>query len=694
MPIPLRTLIIEDSAQDADLLIRELRRGGYEPQALRVQTAEALEAALARQEWDIVFGDYSMPHFSGMDALRMVRARGLDVPFIFVSGTIGEDVAVAAMRAGAQDYVMKGNLKRLLPAVERELREAELRRSHARIDAERRAAEARFRNILTMAADAVIAVDTNQNIAVFNRGAEQIFGYATEEIIGQPLDRLLPERYRGAHRAHLETFAIGAETSRPMRPSGEVYGRRKDGSEFPAEATVSKLIENGRTTLTVILRDVTERKRAEEHLFHLAHHDALTGLPNPIYLHKRLEQAFADAAREQVPFALLMLNLSRLHEINETLGRDNGDELLRQLAARLLRFLRRSDMAARVAGDEFALLLYPHTAAEATASSEALLRSFEMPFDIAGFSIELAAHVGIALAPEHATNPRELMQHADVALSLARQSHLSSFIYDPLRDPTNPQRLLLLADLRAAVNGGALTAHFQPKICLTTGAVRGVEALVRWPHPQRGRVPPDEFIPLAERSGLIGPLTRTVLDMAIRHANAWGLKGWRVPVAVNLSVKSARDRDIIAMIEQLLTRQAIEPWMLELEITETALMEDPLRSLKILAELRDLGITLSIDDFGTGYSSLAYLKRLPVKAVKIDKSFVLDMTENEDSMKIVRSTIALAHDLGLKVVAEGVENEAILERLRDYGCDEAQGFHIGRPMPADELDAWLALRLS
>jgi diguanylate cyclase (GGDEF)-like protein len=388
-----------------------------------------------------------------------------------------------------------------------------------------------------------------------------------------------------------------------------------------------------------------------------------------------------------------MLNLSQLHEINETLGRDNGDELLKQLAERLLRFLRRSDMAARVAGDEFALLFYPHTAAEAAASSEALLRSFETPFDIAGFSIELAAHVGIALAPEHGTNPRELMQHADVALSLARQSHLSSFVYDPLRDPSNPQRLLLLADLRAAVNGGGLNAHFQPKICLTTGAVRGVEALVRWQHPDRGGVPPDEFIPLAERSGLIGPLTRTVLDTAMRHAGSWLLRGWRVPVAVNLSVKSALDRDIITTIEQLLTRRVMEPWMLELEITETALMEDPLRALEILGELRDFGITLAIDDFGTGYSSLAYLKRLPVKAVKIDKSFVLDMTRNEDSTKIVRSTIVLAHDLGLKVVAEGVENKATLELLRDYGCDEAQGYHIGRPMPADALDEWLALRL-
>lgn len=260
--VALRVLVVEDSEDDYALLLRELERGGYALSHQRVDTPEALRDALAHSEWDIVFGDYTMPRFRGTDALAMVREIGVDVPFIFVSGTIGEDTAVAAMRAGAQDYIMKNNLKRLLPAVERELREADLRRQRRHAEAERLKSEARFRNILTMAADAVIAVDEEQRIAVFNRGAEQIFGYQPEEIVGEPLERLLPERFHEAHRDHMRRFAASAGTARRMNERGEVYGRRKDGSEFPAEASISRLTEDGKTTLTVILRDITEDRKS------------------------------------------------------------------------------------------------------------------------------------------------------------------------------------------------------------------------------------------------------------------------------------------------------------------------------------------------------------------------------------------------------------------------------------------------
>lgn len=261
----LRVLIIEDSDDDCALLLRELKRGGFDLVHERVETAEALDAALAR-EWDIIFSDFSMPRFNGTQALEMVRARRPDVPFIFVSGTIGEDTAVAAMKAGAQDYIMKGNLVRLLPTVRRELREVELKRERARIEQERRATEERFRNILAIAADAVISVDEVQCIQIFNRGAERIFGYDASEMIGQPLDRLLPQRIVEAHRAHVAGFATSPEHSRRMGEGREVFGRRKDGTEFPAEASISKLVEQGKITFTVILRDISERRRAEQEL--------------------------------------------------------------------------------------------------------------------------------------------------------------------------------------------------------------------------------------------------------------------------------------------------------------------------------------------------------------------------------------------------------------------------------------------
>jgi diguanylate cyclase (GGDEF)-like protein len=559
----LRVLVVEDSEDDTALIERALQQHGLAPVLTRVDHPEALHAALDAQAWDVVVSDYSMPSFSGLDALRIVRAKGIDTPFIIVSGSIGEETAVAAMKLGAQDYIMKDRMARLAPAIERELLEAETRR---------------------------------------------------------------------------------------------------------------------------------ERRRAEERVRYYAYYDPLTDLPNLVQLTERLEQAVAANAGGPSSFALLTVNLSRFREVNETLGHDNGDELLRQVSIRLRRHLRRSDMAARIGGDEFALLLDPATAREAQEHGEAIQHSFETAFDIAGFSLELSAHVGIALFPGHDGDARQLLQRAEVALSLARDSGVCCLAYDALRDPSNPQRLLLLGDLRAAVNGRRLTPHFQPKIALRDGAARGVEALVRWQHPHRGPVPPDEFIPLAERAGLIGPLTASVLDAAMEHARAWQLDGWRLPVAVNLSVKNMLGREVVQKVEALLAERRMEPWSLELEITESALMQDPIQALDVLGDLSALGITLYIDDFGTGYSSLAYLKKLPVKAVKIDKSFVIDMATSADSATIVRSTIELAHNLGLKVVAEGVESAAALERLKSYGCDEAQGYFIARPMPPADLTRWLAER--
>ncbi len=563
MPRMLRVLMVEDSADDAKLVLRELRRDGYEPQDERVDTPVALRRALDGQPWDIVISDYAMPQFNGLDALRIVREKGPDIPFIIVSGSIGEDTAVAVMKAGAQDYIMKDRMARLPSAVTRALDEAEGRRA---------------------------------------------------------------------------------------------------------------------------------RRRAEERVRHLAYFDPLTDLPNLAHLQERLAQAYADAQRDRSGFALLMLNINRFREMNEAIGHDYGDMLLRQAAERLLKQLRRADMAARVGADEFALLFYPCGREDALAHGQAILEAFEQPFDAAGFPIEMGARIGVALAPDHGVIPRQLLQHADVALSLAQRDGAPLSVYDPLRDPSSPRHLLLMGELRAAIGNRRIDLHFQPKVRLPDGAVCGAEALARWVHPETGYVPPDEFIPLAEKSGLIHPLTLSVLETAVHKAWGWREQGFRVPVAVNLSVRNMLDPAIVRKVEAMLIGRAMEADMLVFEITETALMEDPLRALDILGKLSDLGIRLHIDDFGAGYSSLAHLKKLPVTAVKIDKSFVLDMITNADSATIVRSTIDLAHSLGLKAVAEGVENGETLERLAEFGCDEAQGYFIGRPMPEEEMARWLKMR--
>ncbi|MDE2090256.1 MAG: diguanylate cyclase, partial [Gammaproteobacteria bacterium] len=327
------------------------------PEYARVDTGEALGEALDRQAWDVIFSDYTMPSFSGTQALALVRERGIDAPFIFVSGTLGEDTAVASMKAGAHDYIMKNNTKRLLPAVARELREAKVRRGHQRAETERREAEARFRNVLEIAAEGIISVDESQQILIFNRGAEQIFGYQAEEVLGKPLDVLLPERYVDVHREHVRHFASGPEPAKSMNCRATIRGRRKDGSEFPAEASISKLTQGGQTLFTVILHDISARKQAEERIYYLAHHDVLTGLPNRTLLQDRLQQAIIDANRHDHLVAVLLLDMDRFKIINDTLGHDMGDQLLRKVSERLATGLREGDTVARIGGDEFVIVL-------------------------------------------------------------------------------------------------------------------------------------------------------------------------------------------------------------------------------------------------------------------------------------------------------------------------------------------------
>jgi diguanylate cyclase (GGDEF)-like protein len=562
MTMPLRTLIIEDSEDDTALVLRELCRSGYAPEHERVDTAEALGAALDKQSWDVIISDHSMPQFDGLQALKIVRQQGLDTPFIIVSGSIGEDVAVQAMKAGANDYIMKDKMARLVPAIERELMEAEARHAH---------------------------------------------------------------------------------------------------------------------------------RQAQQRVHYLAYHDPLTDLPNLVQFREHLQRVIEDARQNSHTAALLLLDLNNFHEINDTLGYSNGDTLLQEAAGRLLALQRRSDMTARLGGDDFALLLYPGDAAYAESVARHAQEALTAPIVVAGFSLEVGAKIGIALFPDHGANAQLLLQHADVALSRAKQGTLACSVYDPLHDPSDPRRLLLMSDLRAAIHGNSqLAPHFQPKIELQSGKVTGVEALVRWTHPERGPVPPDEFILLAEKTGIIHRLTRLVLEKSMESCYDWHLKGHAIPVAVNLSVKDLLDQTLVDKVQSLLIGRAMEADMLELEITETALMEDPARALEVLTALSDMGIRLHIDDFGTGYSSLGYLKKLPVSAVKIDRSFVSDMISNKDSSMIVRSTVDLAHNLGLKVIAEGVENAEILDRLKTYDCDEAQGYFIAHPMPAGETTRWLA----
>jgi diguanylate cyclase (GGDEF)-like protein len=437
-----------------------------------------------------------------------------------------------------------------------------------------------------------------------------------------------------------------------------------------------------------------ERSRYERRLTHQATHDALTGLPNRVLLQDRMARALADVAGSEVACpvaAVLLLDLDRFKEVNDTFGHAYGDGLLCQIADRLSASLRGTDTAARLGGDEFAILATGLTETDdLTALAHRMLAALDEPFRVDGVVLDVEASIGIALAPTDASTVEDLLRCADVAMYTAKTGTSSVAFYDQAQDQHTPARLALLGDLRRALDASdQLHLHYQPKVDLVTGKLVGVEALLRWSRPGVGSVPPVEFIPVAEGTGLIHKLTTYVLDLALAQARSWRDAGHEIPVAVNLSTRCLLDQGLPGQVARLLARYGLPADLLRLEITESAIMADPTRAIGVLQSLAKEGVRLSIDDFGTGYSSMTYLKRLPVDELKVDRSFVTDMRTTQGDVQLVRSVIDLGHTLGLQVVAEGVEDADTLTALRELGCDIAQGYHLGRPMPAALFWTWL-----
>ena len=418
-------------------------------------------------------------------------------------------------------------------------------------------------------------------------------------------------------------------------------------------------------------------------------HDALTGLGNRALFQQQMEDAARSFAANDLA-AVMLLDLDRFKEVNDTLGHESGDQLLQQIALRLVSILGERGTICRLGGDEFAILL-PHLEeiGEAGDFAHEVLTALEQPFSVGEMKLEVGGSIGVVLAPVDGSTPNALLQRADVAMYAAKENRTGWELYSREHDRYSPRRLSLAADLRHAVDRGELSLHYQPKAELASGQVVGVEALLRWNHPNHGFIPPDEFIPIAEHTGLIRPLTSWVLGEAMAQAHDWTRVGLNLSIAVNLSVRALMDGALPDEVAAALNRESLNPAALILEITESTIMADPNRAIAILRRLSDQGVSLSIDDFGTGYSSLAYLKRLPVDEVKVDRSFVMNMASDADDAVIVRSTVDLAHNLGMRAVAEGVEDAQSWDHLRVLGCDAVQGYHLARPMPARDLTSWL-----
>ncbi|MCP3938074.1 MAG: EAL domain-containing protein [Actinomycetia bacterium] len=453
-----------------------------------------------------------------------------------------------------------------------------------------------------------------------------------------------------------------------------------DGSVFDVEI---KALGDG--CAAVIYHDATMRVASRDALRREALQDPLTGLPNRAHLMERLRRHVGHSENDAPNLALIVLDLDQFKEVNDTLGHHHGDALLRQVAARLGDLRRGSDLVARLGGDEFAVLLVDDGVERAPGVASAIVDTIGEPLTLQGLQVQAAASIGLASHPHHASAPDELLQRAEVAMYQAKATRKSWAWYSPKDDKYSVRRLTLLGELPRALANNEIIVHYQPKIDLAHGVVMGVEALVRWQHPELGTIRPDEFIELTEVSGLVNELTRQVLERSIEQLRQWDQQGIHIDVAVNLSVRNFHDAGLASFISDVLDRTGVSASRLMLEITESQVVDDLALAADVLRSLSDLGIRTSIDDFGTGFSSLTHLRRLPIDEIKIDRSFVGQMATNEHDAVIVRSIVRLGHDLDLEVVAEGVEDEWTLESLRRLGCDRAQGYFFQRPVPPDEI---------
>jgi diguanylate cyclase (GGDEF)-like protein/PAS domain S-box-containing protein len=924
--------MIHDSPETAQLLVRELTSGGYEPIFERAATRQEMDRALGADSWDVILSDYDLRGFGAIEALALLNDKELDVPFIIVSDTIGEETAVRAIKAGAHNCIPMESLRRLGPTVERELREAQIRRERRMARRALRASETRFRTLVETASDAILTVDEQGRILFANRAAERIFGHPVGSMLGEPVSMLLPDcpplAELGARRAggqgepapaeaaeltglhargreipldvsigvlprdgrtlwtliardaterkrseralreseerlrtlvtnapivlfaldrdgivtHLEGSGLEAIGPNPREAVGrsafELYGRypramelvrralagdafketveienlafevefaprrdpqggvagvigvatnvtrerraeraanqsemryrmlfqgnlagvyrttldgkildcndsfaqifgyesREEVLALPAwdfylsaedrRTSLARLNERGTLTNfeqclrrrdgshvwilengnlieesdgksaviegTVI--DITERKRAEEQVKHLAFHDSLTGLPNRLLFNDRLRVAMVHANRYREKLAVLFLDIDRFKVINDSLGHSIGDDLLRRVAERVGGCIRQEDTIARLGGDEFTVLL-PGIAREEDAATIAnkILEAVRLPFFIEQRELFITTSIGVTVYPNDGADPETLVRNADTAMYRAKEQGRDNYqLYAPAMNSRALERLSLEGRLRQALQNRELVVHYQPLIDLATGQVRGAEALLRWQHPELGLIAPGEFIPIAEVSGLIVPIGQWVLWTACAQAVKWHNAGFPgLTVAVNLSSRQFQQADLVFQVTEALQAAGLPPDCLDLEITESNAMQNAELSISALWDLKNLGVRLSMDDFGTGYSSLNYLRRFPIDRIKIDQSFVRDVNRNPDDAAIAAAIIAMAHSLKLTVVAEGVETEEQLDFLRDQRCDEMQGYLFSPPVPAAKFQEFL-----
>ena len=689
-------LVVDDDAVKRTLTVAALATLGHV--IVEAHSGEAALRELARRSFALVLMDVEMPGMNGYETAERIRMRpqSMSTPIIFITAREADGAAISlAYARGAVDFIIAPvepgilrakasvfvDLFRKTGALERAVVAA------TTLNEQFRDSEVRTRAVLEHVADGIVTLTTGGFIETFNRAAGDLFGYEEAEVVGKSFGLMVDFQLSPGARDELTIRDLLAQHVGGDR-TVEWFGRRKGGGTFPMSFGLSEVQLGERPIYVACLRNESEQQTYTEALRHRALHDDLTTLPNRVLFADRASQAISAATRTKEPLALMVLDLDGFKHVNDTLGHHCGDVLLKLVGERLVSCLRDSDTVARLGGDEFGVLLPTGADLAGVATVVWKIRqAFELPFAVLGHSVGVGISIGITLVPLHGDNIDDLLRRADLAMYDAKRSGAGFALFAAEQEEAPARRLALIGNLRDCVAAGQLVLHYQPKIDLATNEVMGVEALIRWNHPSGVLLMPDAFMPEVERNELIVPITEWVMNESLRQLRLWRDAGYDLTMAVNIGARClAGGADLIARADALTTRWRIPREKLTFELTESALIDTSVPGL--LERLQAMDERLSIDDFGTGYSSLVYLQRLPVVELKIDRSFVTSLATAPDDAVIVRSIIDLAHNLGVKVVAEGVEDAETLRILVEHGCDAAQGFYFSRPVPAAALELW------
>lgn len=681
-------LLVEDNPGDARLIreaLSEPSLGGVATPAFSLSVTSTLGAAvdhLRRDGFDVVLVDLSLPDSQGLDTVMHILACAPTIPIIVLTGLSDEALAIRALQAGAEDYLVKGEsdapiLKRSIRyAIERKITRTRLRDSEEKLSS------------ILASIDNVVWSFIGNKLLYLSPVARTVYG--------RPVEHFFENEHLWFDIIHPDDVANVRASLAPLRKENALRSEyrilRPDGEVRWIEERSTAVRDDDGNLLRVdgVASDITERKRHELRAEYLATHDPLTNLANRNLLGDRLDQAISHSRRTDRILALLFLDIDRFKDYNDTFGHGFGDELIKLVAARLQSVIRESDTVARQGGDEFIMLLTDlKEQDDATEVAAKLLDSFSVPFVIDDRMLHVTASIGASIFPNDAQDASTLLSNADMAMYRAKEARGNSFqFYSREMTHKTMERVDIGNALGHALERQEFELFYQPKVDIKSGDIVGMEALIRWHHPHQGLIPPTRFIPVAEDTGMILAIGEWALATACAQNKAWQDASLQpLPVAVNLSPRQFSHKGLVRMVERYLGQSGLDACYLELEMTEGVMIHDPVHALDVLNDVRDLNVGLSLDDFGTGYSSLAYLQRFPFNKLKIDCSFVADITRNPSNAAITLAIIDIAHRLNLRVVAEGVETEGQLSYLRQHLCDEIQGYYFSKPLPAHEFEA-------